>query len=281
MADNSTERTVLDTITEMYDKVFQAEKKVADFILNNPEVAANFNVSELANCSGVSDATVIRLCKHLGYDGYYQMRLLLSRDIGRNSAYSETMAASDNSVQTLFRIIADSTMATASTINEETLQNVVDLILNADMVHLVAAGNTTNLCMGFGPRLERLGIRCSYNMLPEHYLRHISLAKENEIALAISGSGTSKNVVKALQIAKERGLKTIAVTGYDCSPVSRITDHLLLSSSGKRGKNSISRNSQLNEMVLLEVLYMMLEYEISKTSRQISEAEMLLSESKM
>ena len=77
------QKNVLLRITEMYDKIFQAEKKVADFILKNPELAVNANVSELANYSGVSDATVIRLCKHLGYQGYYQMKICLSRDIGR------------------------------------------------------------------------------------------------------------------------------------------------------------------------------------------------------
>lgn len=281
MTENSTERTVLDTITYMYDKIFQAEKKVADFILSHPDVAVNSNVSELANHSGVSDATVVRLCKHLGYDGYYQLRLFLSRDIGRNASSNDAAPPSDTSVQSLFRIIADSTMATAASVSESTLQDVVDLILKSDMVHLVAAGNTTNLCMGFGPRLERLGIRCTYNMLAEHYLRHINLAKKNDIVLSISGSGTSKNVVKALQMAKEKELKTIAVTGYQYSPVSRIADYLLLSSSGKRGSVSLSQTSQLNEMVILEVLYMMLEFSISKTDRLPSEPEMLLSESKM
>ena len=66
---NTEQKNVLITITEKYDEIFKAEKKVADFILKNPEVAVNANVSELANYSGVSDATVIRLCKHLGYSG--------------------------------------------------------------------------------------------------------------------------------------------------------------------------------------------------------------------
>lgn len=79
---NTEQKNVLITITEKYDEIFKAEKKVADFILKNPEVAVNANVSELANYSGVSDATVIRLCKHLGYSGYYQMKICLSRDMG-------------------------------------------------------------------------------------------------------------------------------------------------------------------------------------------------------
>jgi DNA-binding MurR/RpiR family transcriptional regulator len=73
-------RTVIDTIQEHYDNIFNAEKKVADFILSNPEKAVNANVSELASFSGVSDATVIRFCKHIGYQGYYQLRINLSRD---------------------------------------------------------------------------------------------------------------------------------------------------------------------------------------------------------
>lgn len=280
MADNITERTVLDTITYMYDKIFQAEKKVADFILSNPGVAVNSNVSELANRSGVSDATVIRLCKHLGYDGYYQMRLCLSRDIGRNASNKDTTEISKDSVPSLFKLIADRSLATSGTVDEAVLKEVVDLILKSDMVHLVAAGNTSNLCMAFGPRLERLGIRCTYNMLPEHYLGHISLARENEIVLAVSGSGTSRYVVKALELAKEKGLKTVAVTGYQYSPVSRIADYLLLSASGKSGKNHLPQSSHLSEMIILEVLYMMLEYAISKIDTQISEPEMLLSETK-
>ena len=275
------EKTVLDTITSMYDKIFQAEKKVADFILQNPDVAVNSNVSELANRSGVSDATVIRLCKHLGYDGYYQMRLFLSRDIGRNASAGTVPAVADNSVKGMFQKIADSTLAIADTVNESAYREVVDLILKSDIVHLVAAGNTTCLCLSLGPRLERLGIRCSYNALPEQYLGHISLAKENELVMAISGSGTSKYVVKALELAREKNLKTIAVTGYQYSPVSRLADHLLLSSSSKVGQNTLPQGSHLNEMIVLEVLYHMLQCAISRLDTQLSDQEMLLAESKM
>ena len=51
----------------------------------------------------------------------------------------------------------------------------------------------------------------------------------SEVVLAISGTGTSKYVVKALELAKQKGMKSIAVTAYQYSPVSRIADLLLLS----------------------------------------------------
>jgi len=71
-------KSVIETIKDNYDQIFSSEKKIADFILASPELAVNANVSELANYSNVSDATVIRFCKHIGYQGYYQLRINLS-----------------------------------------------------------------------------------------------------------------------------------------------------------------------------------------------------------
>ena len=71
------DKPVLEVIKDNYGKIFSAEKKVADFVLEHPQEAVDANVSELAKASGVSDATVVRMCHHLGYKGYYQFRLML------------------------------------------------------------------------------------------------------------------------------------------------------------------------------------------------------------
>ena len=77
------EISVVDNIRQMYEELFSAEKKVAKYILENRQEVVMLSVSELAHKSGASEATVVRMCKHLGYDGYFQMRLLMSREIGR------------------------------------------------------------------------------------------------------------------------------------------------------------------------------------------------------
>lgn len=273
------QKTVLETITEMYDKIFQAEKKVADFILQNPDIAVNANVSELANYSGVSDATVIRLCKHLGYEGYFQMKLCLSRDIGRRDESMKTKEVADTTMAGFFKSLAETVLVSGSAIDEKVFKECVELIKNSTMVHLVATGNTSPLCMYYGPRLERIGIRCTYNMLAEHYFNHVNLAKETDVILAISGSGTSRNVVQALELGKEKGAKTIAITGYRYSPVSGIADYLLLSASGNATSSKHSQISRISEMSVLEVLVQTLEYELSGRG-EVTEPEMLLSETK-
>lgn len=274
------QKTVLETITERYDEIFQAEKKVADFILKNPNIAVNSNVSELADFSGVSDATVIRLCKHLGYKGYYQMKMCLSRDIGRQQESLKPIDQADTSMSAMFKKIAETVLASGAAIDEKVFRECVNQIKECSELHLIAAGNTTPLCTYYGPRLERLGIRCTYSILPEHYLNHINLADKRSVVIAISGSGTSINVVRAMELAKEKQLKTIAVTGYRYSPISKIADYLLLSSSGKANSIKTMQISRMNEMMVLEVLVQTLENELFDRDEGFTEPEMILSETK-
>lgn len=274
-------KAVIDTITEMYDKIFQAEKKVADVILNNPDIALSCNVSELANHSGVSDATVIRLCKHLGYDGYHQMKICLSRDMGRrDETIKEHLNEENSTMAGIFKEIAERIIVAGVATDERVFKKCIELIKNATMVHLVAIGNTIPLCVYNGPRMQRMGIRCTYSMMPEHYLNHINLAPETDIVLAISGSGTSRDVVNALQLAKDKGLKTIAITGYKQSPVSQLADYLLLSASGTLGGHRCSQSSRLNELAVMEALILALDHVIT-AGTDLTEPERILSATKL
>ena len=231
-------KTVIEKKKENYDQIFWAEKRVADFILENPEVAVNANVSELANKSGVSDATVIRFCKHIGYEGYYQMKLCLSRDLGRMQV-SDTGSenAAKDKVSSLFHSYAAELMAIGKKLDEAKLLECANLITGCKQVHIVAVGNTSPLAQYMGFRLGRLGVKCTYHMVPEYFMNHVNLADADDIIVAISQSGTSKQVVQAMELAKEKGLKTIAITGHEYSPVSRLADYLLLSSAEEQSFN--------------------------------------------
>lgn len=274
------QKTVVETIMEMYDKIFRAEKKVADFILNHPDIAVQSNVSELAEQSGVSDATVIRLCKHLGYDGYYQMKICLSRDMGRREEHLKKDPQEMSTMSGIFKELAEAMIISGAAIDEKIFEEAIEVIKASSMVHLVATGNTSPLCMYNGPRMERLGIRCTYSLLPEHYLNHINIAAKTDIVLAISGSGTSRNVVNALELAKEKGLKTIAITGYRHSPVSRLADYLLLSASGSMNGHRYALTSRLSELAVFEALILGLEQATSEGG-ELTEPELILSETKL
>jgi DNA-binding MurR/RpiR family transcriptional regulator len=275
-------KTVVETIKEQYNQIFSAEKKVADFILENPEMAVNANVSELANYSGVSDATVIRLCKHLGYEGYYQLKLCLSRDLGRMQISDVDIEnGTGDKVSGLLYSFAAELIAIGKNLKQNKLMECVDLIKKCKQVHIVAVGNTSPLAQYMGFRLGRLGVKCTYNMVPEYFMNHVNLADADDIVVAISQSGSSKQVVQAMELAKEKGLKIIAITGHEYSPVSRLADHLLLSSPDEQAFNYYKSYSRLKEMAVIDALLHFVTNEETIAANRADKPEIILSEYKL
>jgi len=273
-------KTVLENIKSYYPKMFAAEKKVAKFILDNPEKAVMTNVSELAKLSGVSDATVIRMCKRVGYQGYYQMKIILSNDLGKRQFKNLKKGNKrPDTIKELFQLFASNLFDIANNLNVEILFDCIELIKKADIVHIVAAGNTAPIANDLGFRLERFGIRATYSMVSEYFLNHVSLAGENDIVFAISRSGSSKQVVQAMELAKEKKLKTIALTEYEYSPVSSLADYLLLTKVNNPVFLEYAPDSHLAEMAVIDTLLYFLTNE--DTLRRSDTVELMLSEYKL
>ena len=250
------DQPVIDVIKKNYEKIFSAEKKVADYILENPQEAVNANVSELAKGSGVSDATVVRMCHHLGYKGYYQFRLMLAKDIGREKTAEEEEILEDdaNPVVKIMQNYANSIIAIADNIDIKDMRACVNLIKNCKQAHILAVGNTTPLALYMGFRLGRLGVSCTCSISPEYFLNNVNLADKDDIIIAISQSGSSRQVIQGMELGKEKGLKMIALTAYKQSPVSELADYALISNGLKESFDYYKNYAHLKETALIDAL---------------------------
>lgn len=275
------DKEVLEVIRENHEKFFSAEKKVADFVLQNPQKAVDSNVSQLAKHSGVSDATVVRMCHHIGYKGYYQFRITLARDLGKIQYGSVSAVKSKDSVEKVFQEYAEAMLDIGRTIDSEVMWNCVNLLKTCKQAHIMAVGNTSPLAQYMGFRLGRLGVRCTYNIAPEYFLNHVNLAEEGDILIAISQSGNSKQVVQGLELGKEKGLKSIAITAFAQSPVSDLADHVLLSSGKEETFGYYKGYAHLNETAVIDALLNFVTNEELIKTKRADKPEMILSEYKI
>ncbi len=275
------ERRVLDVIREKYDEIFSAEKKVADFVLENPQKTLESNVSELAKLSGVSDATIVRMCRHIGYSGYYQFRITLARDLGKMQYAESDISESSGAVERLFLNYAENLVAIGKKIDEETMWNCVNLLKNCNVAHVIASGNTNVLSQYMDFRLGRLGIKSSFGVSVEYYMNHINLADPDDIVIAISKSGSSKPVLLGMELAKDKGLKCIAITSYAQSPVSELADYVLLSQGNDLSFNYYKDYAQTNMLAVIDALLnFVTNIELIK-SKEADKPEIILSEYKV
>ena len=230
---NILNREVLSVMREKYESLSLAERKVADFVVKNPHKTVDCNVADLAKFSGVSDATIVRMCHDIGYTGYYQFRITLARDIGKNQYGDIKVSNNTDEIEVFFREYAENMIAIGKRLDAKTMWNCVNLIRSCGMAHIIAVGNTIPLSQYIGFRLGRLGVKSSFGLSVEYYMNHINLAEPNDIIIAISMSGASKPILMGMELAKEKGLKCIAITSYEDSPVAKMSDYILLS----RGKD--------------------------------------------
>ena len=274
-------KEVLEVIREKYDEIFSAEKKVADFVLQNPQKTVDSNVSELARQSGVSDATVIRMCHHIGYAGYYQFRITLAGDLGRQQYGGDHIPETKDAVEKRFAEYAEAMLVIGRNMDSDIMWNCVKLLKTCKQVHIMAVGNTSPLAQYMGFRLGRLGIKSTYNVAPEYFMNHVNLADEEDILIAISQSGPSKQVMQGLTLGKEKGLKSIAITAFPRSPVAEQADYVL-SSSGKEETFSYYKSyAHLNETAVIDALLSFVTNEELIKTTQADKPEIMLSETKM
>ena len=272
---------VIGDIQKHYNKIFAAEKKVADFILNNPGQTVMSNVSELASLSGVSDATVIRLCKHIGYEGYYQMKLILSNELGRTQIADFSKVEDEpKSPIDLFQIVSNNLMSLASEIDMSALNACVDLIMSSKFVHVIAVGNTCPISADLAFRLGRLGIRTTTSMVQEYFLNNLILATKDDLLIGISHSGSSTTVIRAFELAKAKGIKTIAISSSQNSPIAKLSDYMLLSPCSDRIFVEYAITSHIFEFAVVDLLLYYITKRIS-AGEEIDQVEMMLAETKL
>lgn len=263
-----TELLAIGNIQSKYHTLSPMEKRLADYVLKHSAKVIEYTVKELALASDVSEATVVRMCQHIGFKGFWPFRMSLSKEVMGYQPKSP-VDKNDNSMASILREYSETMINIANNINEEAGLKCIELLKNCDQVYLISSGNTTPIIEHMGFRLGRLGIKCTFSGVADYYMNHLNLATQNELVLAISQSGVTKSVIDGVTLAKQRNLKVIAVTAYKNSALAELAD-CVIESKGDFSRFDHYRNySHLCEMAVCEAVLDM----ISKDERTLEKVE--------
>lgn len=278
----SIEKNVLKNIENSFNSLHDAEKKVAKVILDNPSKILSMNISEISKMCRVSDATVVRMAQHLGYKGYHQMRLLLSKDKGFN--YQEENLNLKNPMDFFFNgemlylknIFEDQ--------NKENLNKLIKLIRKSSNIIIVGVGNAVPIILDLEFRLNRLGFRSFSSTVFETSMNYINNSYENTILIAVSKSGLSTRVLDAIKLAHKNNIKAVSIVGDLSSPVANESEFYIYSGNMKRFIKNIQPGveSYIGEYLINDLLIMNLTYSQSKNEvDQNTDLEIELSSNKL
>ena len=277
--------SVIENIKHNFEELFPAEKKTAQYILDHLEEVTLLNISQLAKKAHASEASIVRMAKHLEYNGFFQMRLLLSNDVAQKDSDMLNNAPLLTS-EKIFSACANRIRSLSSFISTNDLLCAAKLICEARICHIIGAGNTIPIASDLGFRLQRNGQSCMYSSLPEQYFNNIALGDSSDLVIAISRSGASTQVLKALSLAKKKEMKILVITADPNSQIMDFSDAILqINDTNEMHDQNVRADSHLLELAVNDALiYVIKNYPLfnfdDKLPTQINDVELLLSETK-
>ena len=257
-------RSVLGAICSSYDTFFEAEKKIADYMMENKAAVVDMTVGELARASGTSDATVSRFCRRCGFKGFHNLKLTLAREVLEDEQKDQSVS---NDIdrgdirQSLQNILANKVEELTETVNmmdADNLEQILSRLENARMVQLAAVGNTIPVAMDGAFKLNQLGIPAVAGEIWETQAAYTFNLGPEDVVLIISNSGSSRRLQSLAQGARENRSTVIVITNNPDSPLARISDYRIVTATREKLLTEEFWFSRVTATAVMEILYLLL-----------------------
>ncbi len=252
------------TICASYEQFFDAEKKIADFIMSHKKEVVDMTVAELARASATSDATVSRFCRRCGFKGFQSLKMDLAKEVleeERDNLQVSNEIDRNNLPQSLQNILANKMAEMAGTMgmmDPETLETVLRVLENARVIQFAAVGNTIPVAMDGAFKFNQLGLCSVSGSIWEAQIAHTYNLCPGDVVMIISNSGTSKRLLTLAKGAKDNGVTIIVVTNNETSPLARIADYRIITATREKLLTGEFWFSRIPAMLVIETLYLLL-----------------------
>ena len=259
MGEEIKQTPVLTKIRAILSSLSSKEKEVADFILNHPKEIIHMSITEFAEHIHVAEATVFRFCKRLGYRGYQSFKIGLASEVVEPIENIHEEITAEDEILTLANKVFTSNIEalkdTLQLIEGETIQKVITILSSATKIDFYGSGGSAPIALDASHKFIRTGIFSNAYLDGHQQIMSASLLKEGQVAIGISHSGSNKDVIEAIQVAKQNGATTIGLTNYFKSPLANEVDYVLYTTSRETAFRSEALTSRLVQLALIDVLY--------------------------
>lgn len=222
-----------------YIQMNPAMKRIADVLLEDPPKRGGYTIGMLAEKSGVSNATVTRFVRALGFGNYktFLRAIQESFEDGTGGAARSAMGQAvlyaggfpnSRDAESVCRYVIGSEVEmlndTLSLLDFDLMEKVAEMILESRQVLFMGEGHSYLAAQSACLRFRMLGVLCNCFGDFQNMISGVGMAEPGDLVVGISNMGYSSPVTECLTHAAKRGIQTVAVTGVKGSPVSQAAD---------------------------------------------------------
>lgn len=273
-------------IAEKYSKMTKAEKRIADYFMQQGGNLQLVSITELAEQCKVADSTIFRFCKMLGYKGYNDFKLALAKEQGSAMGASslpddeldvyssitrnDDIPTTGQKLKTMYFAAIEQTL---ELLKPESVALAARILKNSERVYCLGQGGSLITAMEAWVRFST--VAREFTTVQDTHLQMIaaSLLTERDTVWFFSYSGATKDMVDVLTLAKDRGARIIVVTRYAKSPATQFADVVLICGSNESPLQSGTVVAKLAQLMVIDMVYqeyIRLDADLSEENRDIT-----------
>lgn len=264
---------VLDALEDAAKSESRTLARASRYLLDNPDEALTQPIAEIASASHTSPASIVRLATSLGFSGFRELRAAFREDLAFSRGRATTIAGGDESAASALaadidpadsleavvkkvafadsRAVAD----TADAVSVTELERARTACTHARQVVTYGVGASAFAAMDLEQKLARIGMRATSFVDAHQALPAASLMESGDVAIGISHSGETLDILDALAIAQDAGATTIAITNAASSEITRLADITLLTHAHESELRSGATASRIAQLTVVDFLF--------------------------
>ena len=238
-----------------------AERVVLDYLIENKAVLKNFNVEKIAEAAYTSPASVVRMCKKLGYNGFkdFKIDFILANakvEIPENREYKDVILAKDSNyakavIENNIRILEE----TLKLHDKDALHKAAIYIMKARKILIFGKGSSYLVCKDLEMKLRRINKFCVAQGESHEQLVDASFINSNDVVIFVSNSGTTQEIISAALVAKDNKAKIISIVKLGTSLLAELSDIVLYTSSLEGEFRSAAMTSRISQLAVVDALF--------------------------
>ncbi len=246
-------RTVFPSLTK-------SGKRIALYIAAHEEEVKRMTLGELAHAIDISEITILRFCKQLGFVGFQELKVELASGRGEATNFLgyDLVEATDTPQQISQKVIANiinGLQDTLQLLDQAALKEAITALFEARQTLILGFGNSATVCRDMETRLMRFGRPVQAISDAHVQATATALLTDEDVVIGISHSGESVELYQSLLLAKNRGATIIVITSHKQSSIAEIADIVLCGVGREVGFSSEASASRFAHFAIGDIIY--------------------------
>ena len=249
--------TLMDRVQQLRHELSPAEQRVAALVLEHPRKVLSEPIVEIARLADVSQPTVIRFCRSLGFQGLADFKLKFAGSLTGTIPVRHSQVRMSDSTHDLSAKVIDNTVSAILKFRDQldvnSIDRAIELLRRAKRIEFYAMGNSRVVALDGQHKFFRFRIPTSSYGDSHLFTLAAELLGPGDVVIAISTSGQLPELLSAVDTARAAGADVIAITSSK-SPLARKASICLAVDHGEDTPTFLSMISRILQLLLIDIM---------------------------